>query len=169
MHARVERVIHLRNLFTLTAWFGVFLSCVNAPGLAADREIFARAYSCEVFDGSGKLFDEFDVTIQPRANETFQYEVEVLSAKMELGKLPTTAKELASGGLHVVSRQNGPNGAPLDAFSPRTGIKLVFEGGPPSSNGYTVIYEDGPSPNFEITGYHPVAAGICMPKALSRE
>ncbi|MGV3480452.1 MAG: hypothetical protein ACO1O3_10920 [Sphingobium sp.] len=137
---------------------GLFSSLQAA---AAERAHLARLYSCEVFGGDGKLFDTFGVAIRPQAREGFEYEVEILYAKNGSGRFPVSAKALAGGEFEIVSRAMGPNGEPPNAFSPRTGVKLVFEGSHPGNSGYAVIYRDGPSSNFEVAGYHPVAAGIC--------
>ncbi len=137
----------------------VLLSC--APASAADPAIFAPLYRCEAFGGDGTRFDAFDVAIGPRTGGVF--EVEILSARLGSGKHPVTAQALASGTFEIVRRAKGPNGAPTTAFSPRTGVRLVFEGGAPRTNGYAVIYQDTASQNVEVPAYHAVAAGICMP------
>lgn len=145
----------------LTASLAVALS--STPVLAADPAMFAPVYRCQVFGGDGTLFDKFDVAIGPRAGGEF--EVEIRSAKHGSGKHPVTARALASGTFDVVSRARGPNGEPPTAVSPRTGVRLVFEGGSPRANGYAIVYKDTASRNVEVPAYHPVAAGICIAAA----
>lgn len=144
----------------------IALSGMGSPILAADRGYPAHAYSCTVFGGDGKAFDTFDVAMKPRANEGFEYDVEIASPTNGSLKAPTTAKALASGRFEIVSRPAGPNGEPPSASSPRTGIRLVFEDLRAGSNGYAVIYKDGVSPHFEVAGYYPVATGICTPSGV---
>ena len=143
----------------LAASFVAVLS--STPVLAADPAMFAPVYRCEAFGGDRTLFDAFDVAIAPRAGGAF--ELEILSAKLGSGKHPVTAQALASGRFEIVSRPKGPNGEPPTAFSPRTGVRLVFEGGAPRTNGYAILYKDTASRNVEVPAYHPVAAGICRP------
>jgi hypothetical protein len=148
----------------LATGFIVLLCC--APVSAADPAMFAPLYRCEAFGGDGTRFDAFDVAIGPRAGGAF--EVEILSATLGSGKHPVTAQALASGTFELVSRPKGPNGAPPGALSPRTGVRLVFDGGAPRTNGYAIIYKDTASRNAEVPAYHPVAAGICRPAESGR-
>lgn len=143
----------------LAASFVAALS--SMPVLAADPAMFAPVYRCTAFGGDGTLFDKFDVAIGPRAGGEF--EIEILSAKHGSGKHPVTARALASGTFEIVRRSKGPNGEPPTAVSPRTGVRLVFEGGGPRTNGYAIIYKDAASRNVEAAAYHPMAAGICVP------
>ncbi|MBY8825098.1 hypothetical protein [Sphingomonas colocasiae] len=106
------------------------------------------------------------MALKPHANGGLEYDVEITSPTTGSLKAPTTAKALAGGHFEIVSRPAGPNGEPPSASSPRTGIRLVFEDLHARSNGYAVIYKDGPSPHFEVAGYYPVAAGICTPSGV---
>lgn len=133
----------------------------GAPASAAGQAPFAPLYRCQAFGGDGTLFDRFDVAIAARADGTL--ELEFLSARLGSGKHPVTARALASGTFEIVSRARGANGAPPGASSPRTGVRLVFEGGDARANGYAIIYQDAASRNVEVSTYHPVAVGICSP------
>eukprot|EP01137_Pigoraptor_chileana_P033323 Opistho-2@24024 len=143
----------------LAASFVAVLS--STPVLATDPAMFAPVYRCAAFGGDGTQFDTFDVAIGSRSGGEF--EVEILSTTHGSGKHPVTAHALASGTFEIVSRPKGPNGEPPGAFSPRTGVRFVFEGGVPRANGYAIIYKDTASRNVEAPAYHPVAAGICRP------
>lgn len=152
-------MVHFQAPHRLAASLVAVLS--STPVLAANPAMFAPVYRCAAFGGDGAPFDTFDVAIAPRAGGAF--EVEILSAKLGSGKHPVTAEALASGRFELVRRPTGPNGEPPTASSPRIGVRLVFEGGGPRTNGYAIIYKDTASWNGEVPAFHPVAAGICRP------
>ena len=132
-------------------------------GLQEPTSASVSQFSCRLFDAQGSMTTALIVNVRPPAADDSatggHLRLEIRSSNQAyptIENVPASERDLASGDVEVVSWS-----AP-ERVAQRIGYRLSLPYQGERANGYAMLMADGPGTHFEVPGYQPVAAGICI-------